>query len=200
MSKSYTQFLPMLRDTLNYSAGSTIVIRAGWRVYIFKHGCYCYETTTTPTTEFDTAGLGEFEANDYVLPCAATAYGSGALFIPDTERVSRVSSVSATDDGLLLTTDVSLTKGDYLLNLGSDSNSPTASVLPAYDGSGLSLYTYNTTREGAQSDPYFVSSSKGEVVGYLEPGRVAVDLMLTDSSGTPQVVIPNYTLNEEILD
>lgn len=196
MALSGIKTLPYLSNTLvTGGPWSSLLSRPGYRVYPYQLGCTVKADTSSTTVT--TNGLGDFAANDYVMACAVTNYGDSFLYVPDVNRISRVSSVSGSDDQLVLTTALVLETGEYLLNLGADTASvPTAQ--PNYDGSTLTLYEDNVGNV-AFSDEYVLTGSHGQFRCWLSSGTRVVDLLITDASANPVVVHPFVTAGEEVI-
>lgn len=188
---------PLLRGTLAHmTQWQALLARANLRIYPFQLGCMVRSNVSADVT-VPTYGLGEIAANNYLMACAATAYGNGTLFVPDLARIRRVSSVSAVDDELTLGSSVSLTAGEYLLNLGND-GAASPLVSPNYDGSTISLYDDNAGVSAHATD-YLLTASNGEFRGWTGSGTELVDLLVTDTSNVPIIVIPMIPPGPEVL-
>lgn len=188
---------PLLSGTLaSTGPWAGLFARAGFRIYPFQLGGMV-RTTSTGTT-VSTFGLGQFEANDYIIFCDSTAYGSSNLFIPNLNKIRRISSISTSDDQITIDSAVSITAGDYILCIGADT-SLTPESSPNYDGSDIVLYTDNVGITASAFD-YVQTSTSGTFLGWTGPGTKAVDLLVTNSSGVPQIVIPFHPVipNEEV--
>lgn len=187
--------LPLLRGTLA-SVDATMrayLGRPGWRVYPYQLGCYVSADSVGGLV--DCHGVGDFQVNDYVLPCAPTYYGASSLLIPDVTRITRVSVVDAVNDQLTLSPVVQLWDDEYLLNLGADgASNPT--VQPNYDGSLLALYEDPVGNEVMSYD-YIVTGEIGDYHVYLTAGSVKTDLLIQDSQG-PRLVIPLVDLGAQV--
>lgn len=196
MSLSGLKTLPKLQNTIaSLSAWQSLLGRAGLRVYPYQLGCMI--RTAGAANPFDTSGMGEFATNNYVIPCTATAYGSSNLFIPDLTKITRISSVGSVDDEVNLAPLYSLAQGDYLLNIGNDTSS-TPLTAPNYDGSTVTMYD-DPTGQIAHATKYFLTGSMGQFLGWLKAGTLACDLLISDSSGNPIVVIPMVSPGREIV-
>ena len=197
MAKSGIITLPLLRGVLGeLSPWQTTFGRAGMRVYPYQTGCLVAADNNGSTT-ISTHGMGEFAANDYLMVGAMTFYGDSYLFIPDTNRITRVSSLGSSSDQIVTTTALTVYEGDYLFNLGADAASdPTAQ--PNYDGSTLTLYDDNVGAN-ASSLNYFLTGSGGFFRGWLSSGTLLADLLITNESGQPVLMVPFYEVGTEVL-
>lgn len=202
MSKTGYLTLPLLRGPLvTVGPWAGLFARAAWRIYPYHLGAMV-RTAASSGTVLETYGYGQFAANDYLMACAAVAYGANTIFVPDTERVFRVASLGGSDDELNLTAAITATTalaaGEWLLNLGADTASPSGSVAPNYDGSRLTLYSGPTT-DATSPGTYVTTGSQGDFRVWLESGTYACDILLVDSSGTPRLVIPTVQVGPELL-
>jgi hypothetical protein len=148
-------------------------------------------STTSTGTTVALHGLGEpFVANDYIIVCTETSYGNSTLFIPDFDKIRRISSVSSSEDELTVDVAVSITAGDYILNIGAD-----GATTPKTDPDLDAIVTLYDDPEGATANAngYMVTGSGGHFRGWLPSQTKTVDLLITDSSKNPQVVVPFYT-------
>jgi hypothetical protein len=191
MSLSNIITKPLLRGVVaTASPWQALFARAGLRVYPFKPGCMVRSDSTSTTAL--TQGLGQIAQNNYVMVCRETFYGASSLFIPDTTRITRVTSdpTAASDDTLTISPPRSLVTGEWLLCLGNDTaTTPTTS--PNYDGSGLTLYTDNVGTN-SNANKYLETAQNGQFSGWLVEGYEVVDLLVTDSDNQPLVVIPLF--------
>ena len=89
-----------------------------------------------------------------------------------------------------------LVAGEFLLNLGSDTAPPSSTTLPSYDGSLINLYSDNAG-DDAIANPYLTTGTGGFYRGWTTAGIQVVDLLITDSSGVAQAVIPFVVLGAE---
>lgn len=184
---------PVLRGTLaQASQWQSLFARQGFRVYPYQMGCMARASSTG--TAVSTDGTGEFVANDYLMVCSPVEFGDGNLFAPDTSKVAKVTGVSTSDDALTLDAALVITDGDWLLNLGPD----TGTTSPVYDGSRCVLYT-DPAGVTANANKYVLTSQGGEFLGWIEdssgfPTFAVVDLLVTNPSGVPQILIPVWTL------
>jgi hypothetical protein len=163
-----------------------LVAKGGWRVYPFDLGCLVRQDTVNTTVL--TYGLGDFSANDYVLPCRPTFYGDSELYIPQLSMVTRVATVPGGDDTLTLTTARTLYQGDLLFNLGTD-GAPAPLSQPNYDGSPIDIYTDNAG-VNISSNKYVSTGRGGSFRGWIENGYSIVDLLVTDEAGIPRFANP----------
>lgn len=196
MSLTGIKTLPLLRGVVEQSVpwGGTIN-RTGWRVYPYQLGCKV-RVDSTGTTIY-TYGLGDFAAGDYILVCQQVYYGNSYYYIPRMSLIGQVSSVSTSDDLLSTTTALTVTQGDYLFNLGADA-ATTPLLQPNFDGSDYTLYG-NNVGSGATIGHYVVTGNQGQYEAWLPSGTVIVDLLLTDSSGQPQLAQPFVSVGPEIV-
>lgn len=195
MALSGIKTLPLLRGFLRQaSPWGTDISRSGWRIYPFQLGCKVRLDTTTQAVY--TFGMGDFVANDYVMVCQQIYYDNGYFYIPRTNQLSRIQSVGTVDDQLTLTVAIVANAGDYLLNLGADTAATPLSA-PNYDGSTLTLYGDNVGG-GATLGDYVLTGEKGQYECWLPSGTLLTDLLITDSSGQPQLVYPYVALGPEV--
>jgi len=188
--------LPLLDKSLvETGPWSSLFARSGYRIYPFKMGALVRSASVGTTVL--TAGMGEFATNDYLMVCAATAYGDVNLYIPNTAKVAKVTSdpSSATDDTLELSAALTIAAGDYLLNLGPDTGAPLA---PVFDGSTLTLYTDNAGT-ALNANKYLLTGTNGEFRGWLPSGTLVCDLLVTNASIAPVIVTPFITLGAEVI-
>lgn len=196
MSLTGIKTLPLLRGTLaSLASWQALLGRANMRVYPYQLGCKV--RAAGAANPIDTSGMGEFAVNDYLIACTATAYGNSNLYIPNMNKIARVTSLGTTDDELNLTPTPSVAQGDYLLNLGADAAAAPLTA-PNFDGSTISLYDDNTG-QNAHSTYYALTGSNGQFEVWLESGILAVDLLITDTNNNPIVVIPFVSPGREIL-
>jgi len=187
---------PLLRGTVVASGRwQAILARANRRVYPFDLGCMVRSLSTGTTV--NTHGLGEFAVNDYFIVCSPVDYGDSALFIPDMGKIGRIAAVSASDDVLTIDAALSLDSGDYLLNLGSD-RAATPKTNPNFDGSPITLYT-DPVGNNTNPNEYLVTGQGGWFQGWILEGYPAMDLLITDESGSPLVALPLYTPGPELI-
>lgn len=189
--------LPKLSGILMQAmAASGLRVRSGWRVYPFQTGAMVRANSTTGTIL--THGLGEFVQNGYVIPCQPTDYGESSLFIPDTGRITKITSnpAIASDDVLVTSPARTISDGEYLLNIGIDGGTDPLTA-PDYDGSGIALYLDNVGNTVNPLD-YLSVGSGGQYQGWVTSGYEVTDLMFTNAAGTPQVVIPFVSVGREI--
>lgn len=197
MSKTGIKTLPLLRGIVEQAVpwGGTIT-RAGWRVYPYQLGCKVRVDSTTPTIY--TYGLGDFAAGDYLIVCQQIFYGNSYFYIPRMNQIGQVSAVSTSDDLLSLTGALDVSQGDYLFNLGADT-AATPLIQPNFDGSDYTLYGDNVGG-GASLGKYMLTGNQGQYECWLPAGTVVVDMLLTDSSGQPQLVQPFVAVGPEIVE
>lgn len=165
------------------------------RVYPFQLGCKA--RVAGSSNPLDTSGMGEFAINNYGIACTATAFGNSNLYVPNMNKIFRVTALGITDDELNLAPVPSVAPGDYLLNIGND-GAPTPLVTPTYDGSAIDLFDDNTGQV-PHATHYLLTGSNGQFEGWLESGTLSVDLLITDTSNVPIVVIPFVSPGREIL-
>jgi hypothetical protein len=197
MSYTGVKTFPLLAGTVASAAPwQALVARSGYRVYPFQLGAKVRGTSTgTAVTLY---GQGAVALNDYVIFCDATAYGAASMFIPNLNKIRRVSAVSSSDDAITIDAAVSITAGDYMLVIGADT-ATTPETAPNYDGSLISLYSDNAGQT-AVSPKYLLTTTGGSYIGWTGAGTKAVDLLITNSSGVPQIVDPFVAVipNEEV--
>lgn len=200
MSLTGVKTQPLLRGTLaTLSQWQAFFGRAGFRVYPFQLGAMVRTAFTSGSLQLD--GLGQFAVSNYVLPCTATAYGAGTLYLPNTSKITRITTVSSTDDVVTISPEVTLADGDYLVNLGND-GAAAPLVAPNYDGSLCALKT-DPAGNTANANDYVETAQNGQFQAWIVDGDgnaafEAVDLLITNSSGVPQVVLPLYPLGPAI--
>lgn len=175
---------PTLRGTI-VAAGpwQALFARGGYRVYPYTAGCAV--RTTVAANQVNTYGLGQFTAGDYALVCTRTAYGSSHLYIPDVTKLHLLNGPSAVNDVLSFSTPVTADQHDWLLNVGVD---PTLDL----DASPVTLYNNPVGDGGAQANKFFLTGQHGQFQGWVEDGDNLLDLLITDSSGTPIVMMPSF--------
>lgn len=193
MSLTGIKTRPQLAGTLaSLGPWASLFGRAGFRVYPFQLGCMVRSASTGTTVLTD--GLGDFRQNDYLIVCSPVAYGDSTLFQPVLSKITRVTSdpTAATDDTLTISPAVAVSDGDYLLNIGADGAAAPLAT-PNYDGSLLTLYT-DPAGNTANANDYLLTGENGHFFGWLESaiaGSVSVvDLLIANSSGVPQLVLP----------
>ena len=203
MSLTGVKTQPLLRGNLiTMSQWQALFGQAGWRLYPYQLGAMVRTAFTTGNLQLH--GLGQLAANNYLLPCTATAYGDGTLYIPALSKLTRVATVSTTDDVITISPEVTLAVGDYLLNLGND-GAAAPLVAPSYDGSTCRLKTDpagNAPSAGSEAT-YIATASNGQFQGWVvdangDPTFEVVDLLITNGSSVPQVVLPLYQLGPAI--
>jgi len=189
---------PTLRGTL-VAAGpwQALIARQDRQVYPYQMGCAVRSASSGTTA--NTHGLGEFVQNDYFMVCNAVLYGDSSLYIPQTSKISKVTSdpSAAVDDQLTIDPAVTLAEGDFLLNLGADGASAPLSA-PDYDGSLVTLYT-DPVGNTANPNDYILTGQNGQFRGWIEGGYEVVDLLIADESGVPLIFIPSFQVGPEIL-
>ena len=191
------QSLPMLRGTLAATGPwASMFARAGYKVYPYQLGCQL-KLGASGTSTLTPDGLGQFATNDYVMICTETDYGDSSLFIPDLTRIAKVSAVGATT--FTIDQVFNVDAGEYLLNLGTDTDTPSPTQTPAYDGTDITLYT-DSVGNGANANKYLLTGTGGTYRGWTQSGRTLVDLLVTDSSGSAKIVIPYHHLGAEIFE
>ena len=180
--------LPMLRGTVVVAGPwAALFGRVDQRIYPYEVGCMVRTTATVGAGgTINTQGLGQFVANDYAMVCTAVAYGDISLFVPDTGRIIQVTGVSGADDVLTVGAAVTVIKGEYLLNIGTDSMTGGAMQ---FDGSSINLYTDNVGND-LNSNAYIVSATGGWYRGWVQSGITMVDLLITNESNVPAAVKP----------
>ena len=161
------------------------------------------EITNTCTTKcfpvtISSYGLGDFAAGDYLIVCQQIFYGNSYFYIPRMNQIGQVSAVSTSDDLLSLTGALDVSQGDYLFNLGADT-AATPLIQPNFDGSDYTLYGDNVGG-GASLGKYMLTGNQGQYECWLQAGTVVVDMLLTDSSGQPQLVQPFVAVGPEIVE
>ena len=200
--------LPLLRGTVaTPGPWQTFYARSGWRVYPYQVGS-AVASSVTEETALPIGSYAEFEANDYVILCEKRDYGSSSLFIPNMNRIRKIASfgtnevtdpASATGTTQLnLSSAITASKGDWVLCLGADTASDPTSQ-PAWDGSDVTIYT-DPVGDDASSLNYLLTGSGGSFRGWVDSGRVAVDLLVIDGTGSPRIALPLFELGPELLE
>lgn len=198
MALSGKKTLPRLADQLALpGTWGAFFGRPGYRIYPYQLGA-TVRTTSSGVTVL-TNGLGEFLQNDYVMACRTVDYGGSMLYIPDTTRITRITSnpLTAVDDTLTIAPAISLVAGEYLFNLGADLAAAPLSA-PQYDGSTIDIYEDNVGTV-ASIYKYLTTGQGGAFSGWLGEGAIVVDLMIANSAGVPQVVWPFYPIGPEVI-
>ena len=194
MSQSGIITRPLLRGPLIAPGPwQTLLAQSNKRVYPFPSGAVA-DTATTGTT-IQMGGLGEpFAVNDYVIVCTKTDYGNSSLFIPSFTKIRRVTAVSGTEDDITVDEAVVVSVGDYILNIGADGAAAPKSD-PDLDGI-VTVYDdpYGVT---TNSNGYLLTGSGGHFRGWLPTSTPLVDLLITDDSKNPVVVIPFWATGPE---
>ena len=166
--------------------------KQGYRVYPYQVGCSVRaDSDASAPQTIDTYGMGNFAANDYLIVCTPTSYGDGTLYIPDTSKITKVSSIgTGVDDEIVVTPAISVDQNDWLFNLSVDT-SATPLVSPSLDGSDVQLHTDPAGVEN-NTNPYLVTAQGGTFQGWIETGYTIVDLLITDSSGNIVLAWPGF--------
>jgi len=173
--------LPILKGTIaSVGPWQSMFARTGHRVYPYTSGTRVRSSSTGTSALVN--GVGTFQDGDYLMPCSEVYYGESPTYIPDPSRITRVAtaagSVNASAKTMTLAASVALYSGEWLLNLGSAVN---------YTGSPITIYS-DPNGDSATGSDYLIAGQGGTYVGWLSKGTTTVDLMVTDSSGTPVVV------------
>lgn len=194
MTQSGIKTLPILRGPLAASGPwQALIARPNKRVYPFPLGATA-DTTTTGTV-IQMGGLGEpFVANDYIIVCNATSFGNSTLFIPDFNKIRQIVSVSGTEDDITVDAAVNVTSGDHILNIGADGatapkTSPDLDAIVA-----LTDDPYGVT---SNSNGYLLTGDSGHFKGFLPTSTTLIDLLITDNSKNPEIVIPFFSVGVE---
>jgi hypothetical protein len=150
--------------------------------------------------------MGDIDQNDYVIPCRETYYGDVPIYIPDMNRITKVTSFgpgsaasqsAATDDRLNISPSVALNEGEFLLCIGADgASAPTGS--PNLDGSDITIYDDNVGNNSSSLN-YLSTGSSGFFHGWIESGYEVVSLLITDESGTPKAAVPFYSTGPDVV-
>lgn len=206
MSKSSVITKPVLSGTVAANGPfSSLFMRAGWRVYPYQAGCLV-RADNNGGSYILTHGMGEFDQNDYLIVCRETYYGDVPLYIPDMNKITKVTSfgpgsaatqAAATDDRLNISPAITVNEGDFLLCLGAD-GAATPTSAPNYDGSDITIYDDNVGNN-ASSLNYLSTGSSGLFHGWLESGFDVVSLLITDESGTPKAAVPFYPTGPDVV-
>lgn len=196
MSLTGIKTLPILAGTLGtVGPWASLFARPDHRIYPYDLGAGIRADSSGTTLSL--YGKGSFAVNDYVVVCSRVDYGGAPYFVPDLTRLRRVATVSAVDDVITVGTAVSVVTGEYLMNLQTDtSGSPLTA--PFFDGSGITLYD-DQVGVNANPDKYLVTSQGGAYRGWVESGTLSVDLLVSDSSGNPVLVVPLVPVGPEII-
>ena len=196
MSLTGIKTLPILAGSLaTVGPWASLFARPDHRVYPYDLGAGIRADSSGTTLSL--YGKGALAVNDYVVVCSAVDYGGAPYFVPDLTRIRRVTAVSASDDQVTVGSAVSVVTGEYLLNLEAD----TAAVpltSPSYDGSDITLYD-DQAGVGTNSNKYLVTSQGGTYRGWVESGSLVVDLLITNGSGVPVLVIPLVPVGPEVV-
>ncbi len=194
MAQSGIQTLPILRGPLAASGPwQALIARPNKRVYPFPLGATA-DTTTTGTT-IQMGGLGEpFVANDYIIVCEATAYGNSTLFIPNFNKIRQIVSVAGGEDDITVDAAVSVADGDHILNIGAD-GATAPKTDPDLDG--IVAITDDPYGITSNASGYLLTGDGGHFRGFLPTGTTLVDLLITDNSKGPEIVIPYYSVGAE---
>ena len=188
--------LPKVADTLaTRGPWGSLFTRSGWRVYPYQLGAKVRQDSTGLTLY--THGPGDIAVGDYLMLCRATFYGGASLYIPQPTQITRVTTVGSADDTLTVDTALVVYSGDYLLNLGVDTASPTGTQTPNYDGSDLTLYT-DPVGSAQNPQTYMLTADGGMFEGWITSGYALCDLLVADLSGTPKIVIPHFSTGHEV--
>lgn len=188
--------LPLLRGRLDLPGPwRTLLSEPDNRVYPFDLGCTVRTATSGAATNIKTHGMGEFVANDYVLPCGLS--GSLPLYIPDISRLTRVTTIGTTEDELNVTPAIVANQDEFLFNLKADGSSVPLTA-PNFDGSTIVLFD-DPVGTTAISLDYILTSAEGEFKAWAATGTIAADLLITDSSGVVRLVWPFVPLGPEIV-
>lgn len=198
MSLTGIKTKPTLRGTVAVAGPwQALFARSGYRVYPYQMGCGIRVTSTGTT--LSTYGLGEFAQNDFALLCAQTSYGNGSLYIPQTSKITKVTSdpSAAADDTLTIAPAISVTKDDWLLNLSTDGAAAPLSA-PDYDGSDVQIFADPAAVANAALK-YLLTGRGGLFRGWVDDAYKVVDLLITDASGIPVLVMPSFELGSSIV-
>jgi len=196
MSLTGIKTLPIFRGTIaSLASWQALLGRANMRVYPFQLGCKVRSGgSANPVV---TSGMGEFIVGNYFVSCTQTAYGNSSLYIPNMNKIGQVTALGTTDDQLTVSPVPTLATGDYLLNIGNDTNG-TPLTSPNFDGSTIAIYDDNSGQT-AHGTKYLLTGATGQFEGWLASGALAVDLLITDTDKNPIVVIPFVSPGREIL-
>ncbi len=189
--------VPTLQGTVAVSGPwQSLFARANHRVYPMKLGCGVRDLISGST--IDTFGLGEFAQNDYILVCTRTNYGNSFLYVPDTDKITRVTSdpTAASDDELVVSPTLTVAVGDWLLNLGADGATAPLTA-PDFDG-GNTLYI-DAVAASTNANPYLVTGQGGHFRGWVADGVNQVDLLVNDSSGVPLIAMPGFDTGRSLV-
>lgn len=198
MTLSGKKTLPLLAGILALpGTWGALFGRSDHRLYPYQLGATVRADSTGGTIQ--TNGLGEFAQNDYIVVCRSVNYGGSPLFVPDTTRITRVTSdpSGAADDELTVSPALSVVAGEYLFNLGADGAAAPLSG-PQYDGSSITIYEDNVGNTAA-AYPYLTTGQGGTFRGWLSEGAIVADLLITDPAGVPRVVWPFYPIGPEVI-
>jgi hypothetical protein len=169
---------------------------SGWRIYPMKMGCMV--RTDTTTTDVETSGLGEFNANDYVMACTPVYFGADRFFVPDPSRISRIVAVEVDgDDKISLTEAMTLSSGDWLMNLADDTGANPL-VSPNFDGAGIEIFS-DPSGQISLGAVYVQTAAGGRYRGWLESGTQMVDLLVADQLGRARLLEPCITVGLEVV-
>lgn len=179
------------------SSGGGFGALSNYRVYPYQLGCQVLVNSTGSSVSV--SGTGDFIVNDYLMVCSQVFYGNSYYYIPDTTRVGKVQSVTSGAAGTLtLTGNLVVEEGEWLLNLGADGGG----VAPLYDGSRIVLYS-DPGGNTAINGHYISTATGGTYVCWIgdspsDATGSVVDLLILNSDGTPELVVPIVTLGDRV--
>ena len=194
MAQSGIITLPLLRGPL-VSTGpwQALLAQPNKRIYPFPTGSIV-STATTGTT-ISMHGLGEpFVANDYIIVCSSTSYGNATMYIPDFNKIRKIASVSGGEDQITVDAAVSVSVDDYILNIGAD-----GATAPKSDPDLDSIVTLYDDLAGdtTNANGYLLTGTGGLFRGWLPTSTTLVDILVTDNSKNPEVVLPFFAPGPE---
>jgi hypothetical protein len=197
MALTNIKSLPLLNGTICVPGpGQALHGVAGWRIYPMKMGCMVREDSTG--TDVLTSGIGQFQANDYLMACTPVYYGADRFFIPDTSRIGQVVATEVGgDDAITLTSSLTLYSGDYLLNLSGDS-AANPLVSPNFDGANIGLYV-DPSGQISLGAVYIQTAAGGRYRAWLDSNTQMVDLLVCDQLGRARLLEPCITVGLEVV-
>jgi hypothetical protein len=205
MSQSAFKTLPQLKVTLaQLGPWQGFVGKNDFRIYPYVLGAQVAVDSNGATLTLQ--GQGEFIVNDFLMVCSKVDYGGGFLFVPQTSKIEKVTAVDGSDDEITVANAIAgVLAGDWLLNLGADTANPSGSVAPNYDGMGQAsrlLMFDSAVSDGdnpqVNTDNFFNTGQMGLAIGWLATGSTVVNLLVTDQTPSPQIMVPSWTLGTEV--
>ncbi len=205
MAQSAFKTLPQLRVTLaQLGPWQGLVARNDFRIYPSVLGARV--AADSDGTILTLHGQGDLTVNDWVMLCKKVDYGGGFLHVPNTSKIQKVTALDGSDDKITVGNAISgVVTGDWLVNLGVDTDLAAGGSTPSYDGmsAGSRLLMYDSPVSDGDNaevngDSYFNTGQMGLAIGWLPSGVKVVNLLVTDQTPTPQIMVPTWTLGTEV--